>query len=71
MGACRTEGGMEMSDQHEDQAVNLDSSTSLEFDRRIVVQEAVDASDDVDVCRPRPDRHYCGTAQREILQQPF
>lgn len=60
-----------MSDRHEDELVDLDSSSSLEFDRRIIVQESEDSVNDLDVSRLVTHRQHCQTNQREILQQPF
>ena len=60
-----------MSHDREDHLVDLDSSSSLELDRRIIAQESDDSSTDLDVSRRVADRHHCETDQREILQQPF
>ena len=56
---------------HEDAIVDLDSSSSLELDRPMIIQEGTDPSSEAELGRSAAGRHHCHTERREILQQPF
>ena len=60
-----------MSGHTDNDLVDLDSSSSLEFDRHIIVQESDDSVNDLDVSQLVAHRQHCDTNQREILQQPL
>ena len=54
----------------EEDRIDLDSSSTLELDRQIVVQETHQTPDDLEMNRRARDRES-STDQRELLQQPF
>lgn len=60
-----------MSQNHEDTTVDLDSSSILELDRRLVVQESAESPAAADVDNCTAGRHHCDSEHREILHQPF
>jgi hypothetical protein len=60
-----------MIENQEDAVIDLDSSSSLELDRRMIVQESTETVHEAELGRCDAGRHLCHTERREILQQPF
>lgn len=59
-----------MTQDSEEDLIDLDSSSTLELGRRIVVQETHQAPDELEMNRRARDRDSKAD-QRELLQQPF